>query len=405
MESIKRHRDLNSSTMNINGNDKAKESTMKQPRAIPRQTRPTHHNRYRVILTITLVIVSFIASLSKLHQHASLLHSTQAITDETNAVLPPPQTRRLANQRIPLSKLTTRQVSAVECPTNLVLIEDRIVARGAHYNNNTHTAIPHVIHQTSKSRCLVPSLAETVQKWKDFLPEYTYHLHDDTAVETLLSLPKLQQTFPLLKQVALQCTRGAMRADLWRYVLLWEYGGIYSDIDTYPNTTFILPQDVDAYFVLETDGLLSQYFMAIAPRHPLMYYTIQHTVMNLLKSPDPRKAFAPTVTGPRALHQGLQTYCGNHYKIPDSEGQWLGMNHPLEEGGVFTVGNHTVRVDGDIHHADDIIVRDAIPREDKKRQYQQMGMTYFMQDARTAPQGESCLSLLRQSLENEGKLE
>ena len=74
-----------------------------------------------------------------------------------------------------------------------------------------------------------------------------------------------------------------MRADLWRYVLLCEYGGIYSDVDTYPNTTFVLPHDVDAYFVLEGDGLLSQYFMAVAPHHPLLFYTIQHAVANLLE--------------------------------------------------------------------------------------------------------------------------
>lgn len=269
-----------------------------------------------------------------------------------------------------------------------------------------------MIHQTSKSRCLVPSLAETITKWKNFLPQHDYYLHDDKAVETLLSSPALQHTFPLLKHVSLSCTRGAMRANLWCYVILWEYGGIYSDIDMYPNTStpssssgFFQNNNStteDAYFVLEQDGLLSQYFMAIAPKHPLVFYTIQHTLTNLLKSKDPIKAFAPTVTGPRALHQGFQTYCGRHYNIPDSEGQWLGMNHPLSKGRVYTVETHSVRVDGDLQsNTDSIIVRDAIPREAKKRLFQKMNMTYFMQDAQTAPQGQSCLELVRTSLEND----
>jgi len=372
---------------------------MEQPRTSMSRRRNTSKSSYRVTLTAVLIFLSVVVSLLTLH-HATFDDST--LTNDKNAALPPPkEVSRKLSSKVPISMLTTRQASAIECPSSLVLIEDRVTL----HKNTTASKIPLAIHQTSKSRCLVPSLAETVDKWKTFLPDFNYHLHDDTAVEALLSLPKLQETFPLLKQVALSCTRGAMRADLWRYVLLWEYGGIYSDIDTYPNTTFSLPNnDKDAYFVLETDGLLSQYFIAIAPHHPLMFYTIQHTLMNLLKSPDARKAFAPTVTGPRALHQGFQTYCGNNYNIPDSEGQWLGMNHPLETGGIFTVNNHTVRVDGDIHNTDDIIVRDAIPREDKKRQYELMNMTYFMQDARKAPRGESCLSLVRTSLENEGLL-
>ena len=313
-----------------------KEVKMKHPTA--RATKDsTGHGRaistsnHRMMLAFALGTISVVVALLTLH-HATIVHSS--INAEDAAVLPPTNDapRRLSN-RIPLTTLTTSHDSTEECPDGLVLIQDRIV----NTNVSSSATIPLVIHQTSKSRCLVPSLADTVNKWKSFLPHHDYYLHDDAAVETLLSLPRLQTTFPLLQQVAFACTRGAMRADLWRYVLLWEYGGIYSDIDTYPNTTLVLPNSnnattVDAYFVLEQDGLLSQYFMAVAPKHPLMFYTIQHTLINLLKSPDPRKAFAPTVTGPRALHQGFQTYCGSHYEIPDSEGQWFGTQFSATNG-------------------------------------------------------------------------
>ena len=229
--------------------------------------------------------------------------------------------------------------------------------------------------------------------------DFDYYFHDDEAVETLLTYPTLQATFPLLSEVAMHCTRGAMRADLWRYVLLWQFGGIYSDIDTYPNNFTFSPQ-VDAYFVLEQDGLLSQYFMAVSPKHPLMFYTIQHTLMNLLKSADPRKAFAPIVTGPRALHQGFQTFCGSRVHIPDSTGPWLGETHPIQTGGIFYgPANRTVVVDGDLQHTDAIIARESIDRTKKMRQYEKMNMTYFMKDARTAPRGESCLAMVREALQ------
>jgi hypothetical protein len=258
--------------------------------------------------------------------------------------------------------------------------------------------IPHVIHQTSKSKCLVPSLADAVQKWRNHLPDFDYYLHDDQAVEALLQMPSLQRSFPLLHEISLHCTRGAMRADLWRYVAMYEYGGIYSDIDTYPVNFTFPPEDVDAYFVLEQDGLLSQYFMAVTPKHPLLFYTIQHTLSNILKSKDPFKDFAPTLTGPRALHQGFQTFCGNTYNIPDSVGKWLGLTLPLNKGGVFVSENYSVVVDGTLERPDDIIVRDAIPREEKKKLFSKMNMTYFMQDARTAPSGESCMQLVHKAL-------
>lgn len=387
--------------MSINNNTTTLDDTVNNMKYSKGSKRSTHdRSKYRIGLISALVLLSFVASVVTLQHHAgggAMIHRSALM--EHKAIMPQEEASQRST-RIPLSKLTTRQVSPMECPNNLVLIQDRITV---HVNSQQHHAhqIPHVIHQTSKSRCVVPSLAAAVQKWKTHLPDYPYYFHDDTAVTTLLSLPKFQTTFPLLKEIAQFCTRGAMRADLWRYVLLWEYGGIYSDVDTFPNATFALPQNVSAYFVLEGDGLLSQYFMAVAPKHPMLYFTIQHVVANLLKSKDPHKDFAPTLTGPRALHQGFQTYCGKVYNIPDSEGRWLGLNHPLTHGGYYTVGNWTVLVEGNLTNTDDIIVRDAIPREEKKRQYRDMNMKYFMEDARTAPQGESCLSLVYQSLERE----
>ena len=70
-------------------------------------------------------------------------------------------------------------------------------------------------------------------------------------------------------------------ADLWRYVAMWEYGGIYTDMDNLPgplfNATTITP-DIDAFFLQEQGGYVSQFFFAVAPRHPLMFLAV-HDVM------------------------------------------------------------------------------------------------------------------------------
>lgn len=85
--------------------------------------------------------------------------------------------------------------------------------------------------------------------------------------------------------VALNCLFSfgniAAKADLWRYLALWEYGGIYTDLDNLPgerfNETTIAP-DTDAFFLQEQGGWLSQYFFAVAPKHPIMFLAV-HDVM------------------------------------------------------------------------------------------------------------------------------
>jgi mannosyltransferase OCH1-like enzyme len=62
---------------------------------------------------------------------------------------------------------------------------------------------------------------------------------------------------------------------------MWEYGGIYTDMDNLPgpllNETTIT-QDMDAFFLQEGGGFLSQFFFAVSPKHPMMFLAV-HDVM------------------------------------------------------------------------------------------------------------------------------
>ncbi len=73
----------------------------------------------------------------------------------------------------------------------------------------------------------------------------------------------------------------AVKADLWRALVLWEYGGIYTDIDNAPTDEFkarnYIGDEDQAFFVIE-GAFLSQYFYAAKPRHPMMYDCSAHVV-------------------------------------------------------------------------------------------------------------------------------
>ena len=84
--------------------------------------------------------------------------------------------------------------------------------------------LAHIVHMTSNSRCFTPNFASNIQNWE--FPDHELYIHDDDAVERLLS--RHWSSFPHIP-IARKCLRsGAGLADLWRYLVLWEYGGIYT---------------------------------------------------------------------------------------------------------------------------------------------------------------------------------
>jgi mannosyltransferase OCH1-like enzyme len=135
---------------------------------------------------------------------------------------------------------------------------------------HAHSQIPRVILFTSKYQCLTPDFVQNLNRWK--FDNYSVVLHDDMAVDRFLF-----QKGPHIELLVHHCmVSGAAKANLWRALVLWEYSGIYSDIDNAPGPKFyngsVIAPAMDSYFLIEQLGIASQYFMAAAPRHPLINY-------------------------------------------------------------------------------------------------------------------------------------
>jgi Glycosyltransferase sugar-binding region containing DXD motif len=90
---------------------------------------------------------------------------------------------------------------------------------------NPHQKIPKIIHMTATSRCMTDKIRANIKKW-EALPDYTIYFHDDMAVDRLLS--KYWPHFPHLAMAQRCSISGAAKADIWRYLVLWEYGGLYT---------------------------------------------------------------------------------------------------------------------------------------------------------------------------------
>lgn len=116
--------------------------------------------------------------------------------------------------------------------------------------------IPKIIWQTYKDPfdTLQPYMKDAVQTWKDLNPDYEYRYMSDEEAAVFVKdfygqeMHDLFMSFPV----------GVMRGDLWRYLIIYAYGGVYSDLDT------LCKQPIDSWIKPEYD-------MIVCPEHDLHF--------------------------------------------------------------------------------------------------------------------------------------
>ncbi len=149
--------------------------------------------------------------------HALDMYSQLSLSSSSTDVRAPHTTNQ-----IPLEELVQSNTNVVCIPGKSLkrIIQDTILPE-----NLTHTRkIPKIVHVTSKTRCMTPPFLDNLDKWR--LPGHSFYFHDEVAVDRFMA--KFWPEFPQL-QLLQKCTvSGAAKADLWRLLVLWEYGGIYT---------------------------------------------------------------------------------------------------------------------------------------------------------------------------------
>lgn len=247
--------------------------------------------------------------------------------------------------------------------------------------------IPKVFYQTGKSRCIHPDIAEIMTKWRDLnaFPGFSYFFYDDEAMDAFLfDKARWEDIFPSL-HLALQCIdevhNPTMKADIWRYLVLWEYGGIYVDIDTAPKgfTALTIQPDDDGLLYLQGGGFMAQFFLVITPRHPLMFYSVHAAVQGVLGSLELSTLDPAKSTGPRALANGMAAFMNN-----------ATAGRHMNDGTYVGKDGRSIRVDG--HYKYQVQnVMEFIPK--KRRIYKEMNMTHY-HDLRVSQHKGSCYNMM-----------
>jgi hypothetical protein len=142
------------------------------------------------------------------------------------------------------------------------------------------------------------------------------------------------------------------------------------DIDNAPGPKFrqgkIIEDDDDAWFVVERIGIMSQYFMAASPKHPLIHVTLTTLLQRLLEVENIGKQYVPFVTGPGAIKSGMIFF------MKDKE------NFAKVKKGVYVgLEGRSVTVEGTRAHSDEYVRRESVSGIHKKGGYAAMGMSHF----------------------------
>ncbi len=155
-------------------------------------------------------------------------------------------------------------------------------------------------------------LRKLTESWIKLNPGYTYYYCDD---EECLSM--IRQKDPELYQCVLECNRvkvASMKSDIFRYFVLYEYGGFYADIDTIccasigswlkPGIRFILsPEDSSIYF--------QQWFMGSEKGHPVLKALLNNIKRKFNEGINySHSDFVHTSTGPAIFTHTVLDYLG-----------------------------------------------------------------------------------------------
>lgn len=189
----------------------------------------------------------------------------------------------------------------------------------------TRFDIPQKIWQTYRTKELPRQAKEAQISWLELNPGYEYHLWDDDDIENYIRTARDADTLEFFKSMPI----GVMKADLWRYLIIADQGGVYSDIDT----VCCLPVDywiilLGSLFKLEAgrpllilgiendDGRavidFCQWTFLATPKHPALEFACEYIVDNWRKNGIDltRSDVVHLTTGPTILKRALMTYFG-----------------------------------------------------------------------------------------------
>ena len=234
--------------------------------------------------------------------------TTTISTLSTKKVIATAKSRRLPT----LDELTSIPATGYECPEGTEVFEN--IVEPQRVTHPSDRKIPKIVHITAKTRCVTSGTKTHIRSWK--FPDYSLYFHDDASVYKLLDYAVNDrhgnQLIRDFSRSLICLSNGAALSDVWRYLVLYYYGGIYTDLDNVPGPKFsteLIQPDTDSFFFVDGMGTMSQWHMASSRHHPLLLHFLGFVKRSLYKATDNVMVNNPiTRTGPGAVQHGMASF-------------------------------------------------------------------------------------------------
>lgn len=165
--------------------------------------------------------------------------------------------------------------------------------------------IPKVIWQTYKDHIdtLPQYMIDSMNTWKNLNPEYEHRYMDDIQAKQFILDEYGQEWHDIFVNLPV----GVMRGDLWRYMVIYKYGGVYADLDTEcwkPISSWML-EDKEFIVCPETDIHFCQWTFAATAGNPILKVILDLIKDRLLNPEYGAPHFVHSHTGPAIWTAGI----------------------------------------------------------------------------------------------------
>lgn len=170
------------------------------------------------------------------------------------------------------------------------------------------TIIPKNIFQTQKSIQYVNSkikLKQAISTWLKYSNEFKYFFYDDSMCDDFMKENFDERVY----RAYVMLPMAVMKADLWRYCIIYKYGGIYADTDTIckVNPNIFLTEAL-LTIVPENSVHLCQWVFAAPRGSPILKTIIDLSVDRILNTKIQGENIIHFCTGPGVFTDGIEKY-------------------------------------------------------------------------------------------------
>jgi mannosyltransferase OCH1-like enzyme len=185
------------------------------------------------------------------------------------------------------------------------------------------------IFQTHKSMNYInsnPELLNATKSWKNHTNNFNYCFFNNQMCDDFIK----QNFDETIYKAYLKLPMAVMKADLWRYCIIYHYGGIYADVDTIckvnPN---IFINDALLTIVPENSIHLCQWVFSAPKGSPILKSIIDLSVKRILEIHEIKgEHIIHYLTGPCVFTNGIEQYLKENNKPVFLNDKKLYNNYP-----------------------------------------------------------------------------